>query len=438
MVSMIRLHRFLGASPDTGYMIRQQCDSVYRFEDSLVMSVPVANLADLLGSKLDKNRSRKIKRKKNTVKALSFETNRFFPAMLDWVCQQISILVHENGIQAGEITLLSPFLSDALRFAIINRLQNLGVPARSHRPSRALRDEPVTQCLLNLAVLAHPGWVEMNQDIRPNQFDIAYTLMQAISGLDLVRAQILSSEIFSTKPGQSLLNSFSTVKPANQERISYRIGEKYEILRQWISEYNTSPDLAPDHFVSRLFGEVLSQPGFGFHDNLAAGEITANVIESIQKFRWVTERGSLNLSKPVGLEYLEMIHEGVIAAQYLHSWESWPEDSVMVIPAYTFLMYNRPVDYQFWLDTGSRGWSERLYQPLTQPYILSRSWNPDQVWSDVNEVEVSEEALYRLSTGLLQRCRRGIYLGLSDLGEQGYEQRGELLRAFQRVLQELA
>jgi hypothetical protein len=41
-----------------------------------------------------------------------------------------------------------------------------------------------------------------------------------------------------------------------------------------------------------------------------------------------------------------------------------------------------------------------------------------------------------LVSGLLHRCREKIYLGISSLGESGFEQRGELLRAFQRVLQE--
>jgi hypothetical protein len=34
----------------------------------------------------------------------------------------------------------------------------------------------------------------------------------------------------------------------------------------------------------------------------------------------------------------------------------------------------------------------------------------------------------------LQRCRERVYLGLSELGEQGYETRGPLLQALQRVL----
>jgi hypothetical protein len=37
-------------------------------------------------------------------------------------------------------------------------------------------------------------------------------------------------------------------------------------------------------------------------------------------------------------------------------------------------------------------------------------------------------------SGLLHRCKERIYICLSELGEGGFEQRGELLRAFQKVL----
>lgn len=38
-------------------------------------------------------------------------------------------------------------------------------------------------------------------------------------------------------------------------------------------------------------------------------------------------------------------------------------------------------------------------------------------------------------SGLLHRCRERLYICLSELGESGFEQRGELLRAFQKVIQ---
>jgi hypothetical protein len=131
-----------------------------------------------------------------------------------------------------------------------------------------------------------------------------------------------------------------------------------------------------------------------------------------------------------------MLQEGVIAAQYLESWKAENEESVLVAPAHTFLMMNRPVTVQFWLDVGSSGWYERLDQPLTHPQVLSREWPVGRQWTFADEEQTNQQTMARLVSGLLHRCREKIYLGISSLGESGFEQRGELLRAFQRVLQE--
>jgi hypothetical protein len=139
----------------------------------------------------------------------------------------------------------------------------------------------------------------------------------------------------------------------------------------------------------------------------------------------------------LGLEYIDMVERGVVAAQYVASWRIRPEDAVLLVPAYTFLMMNQAVTVQFWLDAGSRAWFERIYQPLTHPYVLRRDWPEGQVWTDEDEVRVREEALSRLILGLTRRCRRCVYLAYSELNERGYEQQGPLLQAVQRMLRSL-
>lgn len=132
-----------------------------------------------------------------------------------------------------------------------------------------------------------------------------------------------------------------------------------------------------------------------------------------------------------------MVDTGVIANQYVRDREAGEKDAVLIAPAYTFLTNNVPVDYQFWLNIGSNGWGQRLYQPLTQPYILSRQWTDGEKWDDSREVAANQEALYELVIGLIRRCRQRIYLGFSQYGEQGYEQRGALLVAVQSMLRRL-
>jgi hypothetical protein len=456
--------RFLGADPTSALALKPLCTHTMGFTESFVPSPGLVSLGGSLG--------RALKRPPDATLSLSsvsggsedvlyFEAQRYYPQMLDWVANQIAHLVNEEGVLPGQIAVLSPFLTDALRFSLMDRLERLGIPARSHRPSRALRDEPATTCLLTLAALAHPEW-----GLKPGKYDVAYALLQAIEGLDLVRAQLLTEGVYRVRAGQVELGAFERISPNNQERITFRLGQRYDRLRQWLLAYHERPVEEVDVFFSRLFGEALSQPGFGFHANYGAGEVAANLVESARKFRWAvasseTEVVSADVArigppvesasepvvpasgtKPLGLEYLEMVRDGVVAAQYIRSWGSSPEDdideadSVLLSPAHTFLMGNRPVDVQFWLDVGSRGWFERLNQPLTHPYVLSRDWPVGQIWSDADEYEANQDALYRLILGLVHRCRRRIYLGLNELSEQGYEQKGALITALQRVLRD--
>jgi len=433
---------FLGADPENARLLADHCNEHIRFSDSLVSDKALLTITRLLGDELLPERrdtpakSGTIWNDDQLINCVKFKSERFFPDMLDWIVNQVDSLVHNQNVHPGEIAILSPFLSDALRFSLSARLNERGIPTRSHRPSRALSEEPATLCLLTFALLAHPNWLEESRLVtRPTEFDLAYTLLQSINGLDLVRAQLLSKAIY---PRSGLiLGSFDRLNSELKQRITYRFGEYYERIRIWIESYAQQTPDQLDHFLSRLFGELLSQPGFGFHSGHMTGEITANLIESIQKFRWAAAEVLFETNRPLGLEYLEMVRSGVIASQYLRSWQVQPMDSVLLAPAYTFLMNNRPVDYQFWLDTGSRAWAERLYQPLTHPVVLSRHWPMGQSWTDAEEVEYSRQSLYCLITGLLRRCRHGIFLGLSELNEQGYEQRGPLLMAFQRLFRQL-
>ncbi len=422
--------RFLGADPLGALKLKKYCAECVEFSQSYVTSPEIGSLAAYLQQSL--HRTSEPLPQIDPRQALCHATHTYFPQMLDWIADEIAELV-KDGTSPGEIVVLAPFLSDSLRFSIVNRLDLKGIPVKTHRPSRSLREEPATFCLLTLASLAHLEW-----GFVPSGFDIAHCLLQAIEGLDLIRAKILADIVYRVRDGVPQLSPFEQILPSSQERISFALGEKYDHLRLWLSEYQPAGQDDLDHFISMLFGEVLSQPGFGFHSSYDLGQVTADLVESIRKFRRVTWESLAEADIPLGKEYIMMVHDGVIAAQYIPHWQSYTQEAVFIAPAYTFLINNYPVDIQFWLDVGSRSWAERLYQPLTHPYVLSRNWNKGQVWTDTEEVATGEQVLLALVTGLMNRCRHKVYLGLSEYNEQGFEQRGPLLQAFHRILQSLA
>ncbi len=425
---------FLGADPVSAAALRDLCDERVTFSESFVTSPAMQAFGDRLGHILQPGTASPPQpgQSPDFKTVLHFESHRYHPDMLDWTADTIAALVHNDGVSPGEIVVLAPFLTDALRFSLTHRLEQRDVPVRSHRPSRALREEPATQTLLTWTALAHPQW-----GVIPRNYDVAYALTQSIADLDLVRAHLLADVLYRVKDKTPSLAPFDGVNSDMQQRITYLFGGRYEALRLWLDAYRAGEPAPLDHFLARLFGEVLSQSGYGFHRDLDAARTAATLIESVQKFRWIA--ADLPADKPLGQEYLEMVQRGVIAAQYLEPWQagesSRPEENaVLLAPAYTFLLSNRPVDVQFWLNVGGTGWWERLYQPLTHPYVLSRRWPKGRPWTDTEEVTARQLSLHRLVTGLVRRCRKTIYLGLSELGEQGYEQTGPLLKAIQRLL----
>ena len=307
--------RFLGADPESAYRLRSLCGEHIAFTESFVASPDMdafaAHLARALGRAHESDTRSNVQtfeRVNVDVRvqsypraALDFSAHRYHPEMLAWVGDEIAGLVHGQGVPPGEIAVLAPFLTGALRFSLTQELQARDVPVRSHRPSRTLREEPATQCLLTIAALCHPSW-----GIVPAKSDVAHALMLAIDELDLVRAQLLAEIAYRVRDGVPHLLPFVEIEPAMQERITFLLGGRYEGLRTWVAAHGADdrpktkdqsrrsssssvlrPSSGLDHFLSRLFGELFSQPGYGFHGNYDAGEITANLIESVRKFRQV-------------------------------------------------------------------------------------------------------------------------------------------------------
>jgi len=422
---------FLGADIDSGKSLVQLCDEQVEMQESFVSTASVTFLREGLIEAIDPAFESKVRSETPDGSPLSFVQSRFYPELLDLAVGEIEKLVSE-GTSPSEIVILAPYLSDALRFSITQRLEGRDIPWRTHRPSRSLRDEPASHALITFAALGHPHW-----NVHPPKFDVAYAFMQSIEGLDLVRAQLLTEIVYRQK--DLSLSPFDIIQPDIQERITFVLGNRYTTLRDWLLVYREGLPLPLDHFFRKLFGEVLSQAGFGYHRSFDSVRVAGNLVESVRNFRRAMEPSIVGKDSPsfdLGREYIAMLDEGVIAASYFEAWRSENKEAVLVSPAHTFLMMNRPVTYQFWLDPGSSGWYERLVQPLTHPYVLARGWEPGRLWSDADEVQASTGAMARLVSGLLLRCREHVYVGISELGESGFEQRGELLRAFQKVLQD--
>ncbi|MBN2303689.1 MAG: hypothetical protein JXQ72_04395, partial [Anaerolineae bacterium] len=393
---------FLGAAPDEMHKLVDLCQETQVWDTPVHTPPVMVALTGELGAQINRRYPSPGSTRDDTGNGdqanpragFTYTSHKFYPQMIDWVVETIVALV-ESGTSPNEIVVLAPFLGDSLRFALTTRLTTHGIKTVSHRPSRAIRDEPAARAMLTFLALV--------QGDKPPVADVTDALQQAVDELDPVRAWLLTRIVY--RPSHDGLGTFEDIHPATQERITFRAGNKYDVLRRWLHEHGAAEPCPPDHFFSRLFGEVLSQPGYGFHTNYDAGRVIAELVESARKFRQVLYPKGADNWNDVAREYLTLLQEGLLAALHVPSWHAEEQDAVFIAPAHTFLMRNRWVDIQFWLDVGSNQWWERLEQPLTHPYVLARSYPKDQVWTDKMEFESRQEALRRLMVGLVRRCR---------------------------------
>lgn len=429
------LRTYLGADPQSALALRERCAAHVRWGDSLVTPAPLNALASGLSRSLGLSAADP---PGDPRPALVLLHENFQTETIKLVASEIVRLVAQEGVPAGEIAVLAPFMGDALRFALITALEReaakqalpVGLASYSQRPSRALRDEPATRCLLTLARLAHPAW-----NLPPSRVDVAHALVAAIAEMDLVRAWHLTAIVYRTTGDGVALTSFERVRPEEQMRVSYLLGNRYEVLRRWLAAYAEGPTLPLDHFWARLFEDVLSQPGYIFARHRDSAAAAAHLIESARRFRQTVGDGD---ELAPAASFISLVEQGVIAAQVLPPADELQAEAVLLAPAYTFVMGSRPVEVQFWLDLSSSNWGRRLYQPLTHPYVLTRRWPVGRPWTDADEDLANREMLYRLAVGLIRRCRRRIYLADSTYNERGFEEHGPLQQVIFRTLRRVA
>ena len=432
--------KFLGADDISAVGLREACDREVVFGRTRVMTRSMrALLAGVVGAMSDEaaeggglERSERL-RARRAIGHTPAARSRFHTQMLDWVADEVAGLVERKRVRPERIVVLAPILGDSLRHSLVSRLEQRGVETWTLRPSRALREEPAAQSLMTLAKLAHPDW-RLEARHRPGRTDVERMLMCVLEGLDLTRASLMA-EVLYRREG---LQPFTRVTNGEmRERITEVFGERYDRLRAWLEAFRRAGEAEPlDIFLRRLFGEVLSQAGFGFHQDFDAARVASNLIDSARSFRQSAE--GIESRFDLGNEYARMVDEGILADQYEPRRQGAGPRGVLIAPAYTFLLSNRAVDYQFWLNIDSPSWNRRLYQPLTQPYVLSAQWRAGDVWTEAHERESSREMLARVVAGLLRRCRRKVYLGLSRYDERGYEQIGELRVIFDYLLRDLS
>ncbi len=373
---------------------------------------------------------------------------KYWTSMVQQAVEIVRMLV-DAGLPPAEIAIVAPYVEDVLRFELDERL-GASIGVRTLRPSRPLHDHPIVRALIVFAKLAHPGW-----RLQPAAGEIARALSIALGDLDVVRAQLLAEQITRIQRADPL--------PALDDvalwtRVGARYAERYETLRAWLADWmrqrDADADGAPlDLFWQRLFSDVLSVNGFGLNADRDGATVVARLVRLARQFREVFALGRLSTAPArlvdvrmygdaakqsaeaqdsLGLTYIALLTEGMLAARGDLAPDR--EGGVLLATAHAYITNDMRSRVQIWLDAQANAWHERIYQPLTHPFVMMRGWPAAQVWTDMDELQTTRASLARQVCGLAYRCSERIYMLSSQLSVSGQEENGLLLRAVQRML----
>ena len=413
---------FLGADAEEAFNLKEECQTSHHFMEEFTISENLKNFRLGLNACIQKKKNDSIGYE--IPPRSEFVLYSFYPEMISGTCIKIRKLIDE-GIQPKDIVILSPYLSDSLKFSMTEKLKSLDVPIITSRPSRMYVNAPEVKAILIFAKLSHPKW-----KMKISFFEFRHSIMQFIPDLDVIRADLIAKTLFSRNENECPIRSFDAINNIQlKERITFQFGEKIEALRNWLIDYLKNEPKPLDIFFQNLYGQLLSQKGFQFHNDFDAAHSIAKLIQSVQSFRLFSREVFGYDFALIGKEYIQNVELGLIPSAFNNL--SVDDNAVLIAPAHTFLMENRSVAFQFWLDVGSLGWWERLYQPLTNPYVFRKSWRRGSIWTEKEEYETNQQVMGQLVNGLLNRCTVGVTAASVQINEYGSKNHGPLLQAIQ-------
>jgi hypothetical protein len=297
--------KFLGADPDSALRFGNRDFQIFELKSSLVNPPAIENAKKFFVSGSTHQ----------TVPGTDvfevFEQPEdlpiFVPELLDWTVEKIKGLV-DLGTKPSEIVILSPYLSSTFAFYLQAKLKALGLPSETSKASALLRDEPYVKLFLNFYCLsAGETSLSVTQD------DLVDLFVLSLRDINWVQAKLLSNALCGKNLFIQALPEISVVQDLPLERFNPGVLDRYVKIRSWLQDFD--PLSGFGLFVSRIFGELLTQPGFGLHENVESGRIAGRLIDSFTKF---TQALGDDLSETQkGVSFVESIRKGLLSGIYV-------------------------------------------------------------------------------------------------------------------------
>ncbi|AFZ52340.1 hypothetical protein [Cyanobacterium aponinum] len=347
--------------------------------------------------------------------------------LLSQTCNFIIKSIQENKIKPQDIAIIAPGLDEIARYTFQDIFTNQnGVAIQFLREKRPLVSSAIIRSILSILTLvySHQGRL-VRKDLLPEMLVIL-----SKEKIDLVRANLLVDSCYVPDVNNPFLLDYTNF--SRWDRLSYQSRESYQEILALIENIKAEISEGNNHLIAII--DKIIQLFFPNLNELQYNQITnlKEFIETAQHFWEIQYKlGNLTINEIVS-QFLTLIRKGTITANPLLEYNqnnsddsednfSSLEGGLLISTIYQYRSHRCRHRWQFWMDTGSRFWSQGLglfaYEAFLQPIEKNAQTMPRE----------SEDILIRrIVKDLLARAEEKIFLCHSDLSVTGNEQIGKL------------
>ena len=360
------------------------------------------------------NNSSKIKLKADGVSIIRTPETVLRSDMLEEVSKTVIDLL-DKGYKPSDIALVSTFADIVTEYVLESKLLKYNVKITNIARKSRFIDNKFVYALITLAYLCHP-----DDKIVPTKDEVR-ALVSMLLGIDPIRSSILANIICSQNP-------YAEFPPVENEEIISRIGysnvNQYNFIRDWINDYRKGEPLDIDVFFQRVFTEILLVYGADEKDIIDIKRL----IDSSHNFKETISRfNTIDVNKG----FLMMVKNGVKSAESIFDMEErGGDDEIVLCTPMTYLSNSLEHKVILMIGISSAHWTPRCAKEISNPYVLSPTWNVGDTYTEDIEAENQKKNIAVVLKALIRRCGEKFITFESRYSSDGFENDGMLPTLF--------
>lgn len=334
--------------------------------------------------------------------------------MLEQVSDMVVKLL-SDGYSPKDIALVSTFADVVTEYVLESKLKKNSVKITNIARKSRFIDNKFVYALITFAYLCHP-----DDKIVPTRDDVR-ALVSMLLDIDPIRSSILAKIICSQNP-------YAEFPPVESEDIMDRIGysnvSRYNFIRNWINDYRKGTPLDIDVFFQKVFTEILLVYGAEEQDIIDIKRL----IDSSNGFKETISRfNTIDVNKG----FLTMVKNGVKSAESIFDMEErGGDDEIVLCTPMTYLSNSLSHKVILMIGISSSHWTPRCAKEISNPYVLSPTWNIGDTYTEEVEEENQRKNIAIVLRALTKRCQEKFITFESRYSSDGYENDGMLPTLF--------